>query len=135
MNELNEETLREMIERAKKAANNAYSPYSKFKVGAAVLSGERQIFAGCNVENASFGMTICAERNAIFQSVAHGARKILAVVIYTPTAEPTAPCGACRQVINEFGPSAEVICVCDGKNSARWTLSQLLTNAFGPNNL
>jgi len=132
MNQLNEEIIHEMIAQAKMAAKNAYSPYSKFPVGAAVLSEDGRIFAGCNVENASFGMTICAERNAIFQSIARGSRKVRAVVIYTPTTEPTAPCGACRQVINEFGTDAEVICVCDSEKRARWTLTQLLTNAFGP---
>ena len=72
--------------------------------------------AGCNVENASYGLTICAERNAIFQAVAKGGGPLVirAVVVFTPTPEPTAPCGACRQVINEFGPDAEILSVCDG---------------------
>ena len=85
---------------------NAYCRYSKFRVGAAVLSDDDKIFAGCNVENASYGLTICAERNAIFQAVAKGElsndRKIKAVVIVTSAEEVTAPCGACRQVIYEF---------------------------------
>ena len=82
-----------------------------------MLTDRGEIFAGCNVENASYGLTICAERNAIFQAVAQRLERrwsIRAVVVFTPTPEPTAPCGACRQVINEFGPDAEVISVCDG---------------------
>jgi len=135
MNELDDKTLRELIERAKMAAQNAYTPYSKFPVGAAVLSDDGRVFTGCNVENASFGMTICAERNAIFQSIANGIRKIRAVIIYTPTTEPTAPCGACRQVINEFGPKAEIVSACDSTEINRWLLTELLTNAFGPYSL
>ena len=102
--------------RGARAAAHAYCPYSHFRVGAAVLTDRGEIFAGCNVENASYGLTICAERNAVFQAVAQadGPLVIRAVVVYTPTAEPTAPCGACRQVINEFGPDAEVLSICDG---------------------
>ena len=121
-----------LLRQARAAMKSAYAPYSHFQVGAAILLSDGRIFTGCNVENASYGLTICAERNAIFQSIARGSRKVRAVVIYTPTTEPTAPCGACRQVINEFGTDAEVICVCDSEKRARWTLTQLLTNAFGP---
>ena len=96
-----------------------------------------EIFSGCNVENASYGLTICAERNAIFQAVAQGDGPLVirAVVVFTPTSEPTAPCGACRQVINEFGPDAEVFSVCDGPSTITSRLSELLPDAFGPHNL
>jgi cytidine deaminase len=117
------------------AAKRAYCPYSHFPVGAAVLTAEGGIFSGCNVENASFGLTICAERNAIFQAVACGSQQITAVVIYTPTASPGAPCGACRQVINEFGPKAEIYCFCDGMKELHVSMSELLKHAFGPHNL
>jgi cytidine deaminase len=119
------------------AAARAYCPYSHFQVGAAVLTESGAIFAGCNVENASYGLTVCAERNAIFKMVSHSAQplRIKAVLVYTPTAAPTAPCGACRQVLNEFGPDAMVICVCDGSNQIRTTLPELLPQAFGPHNL
>lgn len=127
--------LTRMIELAKEAARHAYCPYSKFSVGAAVLADNGQIFSGCNVENASYGLTICAERNAVFQMVAASLLKIEAVVIYTPTSEPAAPCGACRQVLNEFGPKAVVISVCDGPQSLNTTVDQLLPSAFGPHNL
>jgi cytidine deaminase len=114
---------------------NAYAPYSKFQVGAAVLLHDGRIFTGCNVENASYGLTICAERNAIFQAVASGSKQIAVVMVYTPTAIPSAPCGACRQVINEFGPEAEVYCVCDGKDTLHASTRELLKHAFGPQNL
>lgn len=117
------------------AAQNAYCPYSRFPVGAAVLTGDGQIFSGCNVENASYGLTICAERNAIFQAVAAGRTKIRAVVVLTQTSDPTPPCGACRQVIGEFAPEAEVVCFGTRRQPARYTLSQLLPKAFGPQHL
>ena len=117
------------------AAKRAYCPYSRFSVGAAVLTSEGRIYSGCNVENASYGLTICAERNAIFQAVACNSRKIVAVMIYTSTPSPTAPCGACRQVINEFGPKAAVYCVCDGKEELCIPVTELLKHAFGPQNL
>jgi cytidine deaminase len=120
---------------ARAASEHAYCPYSQFRVGAAVLSDKGEIFAGCNVENASYGLTICAERNAVFQMVAKAPSVIRAVAIYTPTKTPTAPCGACRQVINEFGPDAEIICCCDGMEVSPKRLSELLPDAFGPHNL
>ncbi len=127
----------ELIAAARRAASHAHCPYSQFPVGAAVLTDGGEIFAGCNVENASYGLTICAERNAIFQAVAHGRRPLLirVVVVFTPTEVPTAPCGACRQVINEFGPDAEVVSVCSGKAVIRKRLAELLPDAFGPANL
>lgn len=122
---------------AREAAGRAYCPYSRFPVGAAVLAADGQVHSGCNVENASYGLTICAERNAVFQAVARTVEPlhIKAVLVYTPTASPTAPCGACRQVLNEFGPDAEVICVCDGPDTIRTTLKELLPRAFGPASL
>ena len=115
---------------AREASAAAYCPYSHFAVGAAVLAGDGRVFAGCNVENASFGLTICAERNAIAQAVAAGAREIVAVCVFTPTKQPTPPCGACRQVIVEFG-SAEVLAVCSADVTARWSAAELLPGAFG----
>jgi len=93
------------------------------------------VFSGCNVENASYGLTNCAERTAIFAMVAAGETKFDVIVVYTPTPKPTAPCGACRQVLNEFNPDAEVICVCDGDEEIRTTVRELLPIAFGPANL
>jgi cytidine deaminase len=126
-----------MRQAARQAAAKAYAPYSKFRVGAAVLTDKGIIHAGCNVENASYGLTICAERNATFQAAcqADGPLRIRAVLIYTPTQVPTAPCGACRQVLNEFGPQAQVICECDGPETIETTVDRLLPSAFGPHNL
>lgn len=120
---------------ARRASERAYCPYSRFRVGAAVLTDDGTIVSGCNVENASYGLTICAERNAIFHAVALGHVRIVAVAIYTPTPIPSAPCGACRQVINEFGPDAAILSVCDGPDVLHRTLAELLPDAFGPRNL
>jgi cytidine deaminase len=127
--------LKALIAAAKRASQHAYAPYSQFRVGAAVLGRSGAIAAGCNVENASYGLTICAERNAVFQLVAGGESLITAVVVYTPTPTPTAPCGACRQVLNEFGPAMKIVSVCDGPERIETTLQELLPIAFGPKNL
>lgn len=132
---LDDAAIARMTDVARSAAGRAYAPYSKFPVGAAVLTSDGVITPGCNVENASFGLTICAERNAVFRAVAEGRLQVLAVVIYTPTPRPTAPCGACRQVIHEFGPDAEVIGVCDGPDRLRAPLRDLLPHSFGPDSL
>jgi cytidine deaminase len=120
---------------AKAAAARAYAPYSHFRVGAAIQSKSGNAFAGCNVENASYGLTICAERGAVLQMVAAGETAFDRIVIYTPTATPAAPCGACRQVLNEFNPDAEVVSICDGPDVIRSTVRDLLPAAFGPANL
>ena len=120
---------------AKDASMRAYAPYSHFPVGAAVLCDDGTSFAGCNVENASYGLTICAERNAVFQAVASGRRRIVAVAIYTATEAPSAPCGACRQVIAEFGSDAEVFSYTANGQRLRTSIRDLLPNAFGPDDL
>jgi cytidine deaminase len=132
---IDDRVIDKLIDAAQKASTNAYCRYSHFPVGAAVLTVDGDIFTGCNVENASFGLTICAERNAIFHMIAEGQRQIATIVIYTPTPEPPTPCGACRQVINEFGPQAQVIGVCDGPNRLVTSLADLLPHAFGPDDL
>jgi cytidine deaminase len=128
-------TIRRLETAARAAASASYSPYSKFRVGAAVLAGSGKIFGGTNIENASYGLCNCAERTAIFTAATAGERTLHAVVVYTPTPSPTMPCGACRQVINEFGPNAVVIAVCDSSERVESTLPQLLSHAFGPANL
>lgn len=135
MSEPDAKTLQDMAKRAKAISEKAYCPYSKFRVGAVVLTDDGHMFEGCNVENASYGLTICAERNAVFRMVAQAKEKIAAVVIYTATPTPAAPCGACRQVINEFGPHALIVSVCDGPKVFKKKLSDLLPDAFGPANL
>lgn len=127
--------LRRLETAARRASRQAYAPYSHFKVGAAVLGASGKIHTGVNVENASYGLTICAERAAIFNAVAAGERDLSCVVIHTPTVTPTAPCGACRQVIREFGPAARVISTCRGKSRLDQPISALLPAAFGPDAL
>jgi cytidine deaminase len=123
-----------LIGHARHASAAAYAPYSGFRVGAAVLTADGEIYGGCNVENASYGLTVCAERVAIWKAVSDGAPRITTLVVYTPTSTITAPCGACRQVAFEFGPDMKVICVCDG-GEEEFTLAQLLPGAFGPSSL
>lgn len=120
---------------ARIATQHAYVPYSQFAVGAAVQTADGSVFTGCNVENASYGLTNCAERTALFNAIAAGHREITCVAIYTPTAQPTAPCGACRQVLREFGPDMTVISTCDGDGRTQTTLDKLLPDSFGPENL
>jgi cytidine deaminase len=127
--------LRRLETAARTAAKASYSPYSNFQVGAAVLTGSGKIFAGTNIENASYSLCNCAERTAIFAAAAAGERTLDAVLVYTPTRGPTMPCGACRQVINEFGPDAVVIAVCKSSERLESTLPQLLSHPFGPQNL
>ncbi len=128
-------TLQQLERAARTAAAHSYSPYSNFAVGAAVLLEDDSIESGCNVENASYGLCNCAERTAIFTAVAKGRRRLRCVVVYTPTAKATAPCGACRQVIFEFGPTAQVVSLCDGEDRIDTTIDQLLPSAFGPADL
>jgi cytidine deaminase len=120
---------------ARRAARKAYAPYSKFPVGAAVLAASGKTYTGCNVENAAYGLCNCAERTAIFSAIAAGEHAVTAVAVYTPTDAATTPCGACRQVINEFGPEAIVISICDSEDRIETTLAALLPAAFGPDNL
>jgi cytidine deaminase len=127
--------LEQMIAAARQVQEKAYAPYSKFQVGAALLYESGEIVTGCNVENASFGLTICAERNAVARAIAQGEGKPLACVVVGPTEEPLTPCGACRQVLVEFNPQMEIVCV--GKNGAmlREKLSGLLPHNFGSEDL
>ncbi|HWA87155.1 MAG TPA: cytidine deaminase [Opitutus sp.] len=128
-------TLRQLEDAARAASHAAYAPYSKFRVGAAVRATSGKIYAGCNVENASYGLCNCAERTAIFTAIASGERSLDAVAVFTPTQTPTAPCGACRQVINEFGPDAFVISFCESADRIEAAMTVLLPRAFGPANL
>ena len=135
MSKPSDAALRRLEKAARAAAAAAYAPYSKFPVGAAVIGASGRLYAGCNVENASYGLCNCAERTAIFTAVAAGERSIKAVAVFTPNPLPTAPCGACRQVIHEFGPEALVISVCDSKARIETRLGALLPAAFGPGDL
>lgn len=124
-------TRERLLRSARKAMKNAYAPYSKFQVGAAILTSKGDIFAGCNVENASYGMTNCAERTAIFSAVAEKGPKleILAVAVTNAQGVACSPCGACRQVIYEFGPDAVVFY--QGKEGDREShITELLPEGF-----
>ncbi|MBI5851386.1 MAG: cytidine deaminase [Planctomycetes bacterium] len=116
---------------ARNVALRAYAPASSFSVGAAVLALDGRVFCGCNVENASYGLSICAERAAVFRMVAEGAQRIAGVAIWTPLAEPGSPCGACRQVLAEFaGPECPVFLAGTSDVLVRTTLGALLPRPF-----
>lgn len=118
---------------AQQAAAQAYAPYSKFPVGVAVLAQSGKIYTGCNVENASYGGTVCAERNAIAAAVVAGERTFTAVMVYTPQDKLTPPCGICRQVIAEFFTPDAPIASCNHlQQQQQWTLGELLPSAFTP---
>lgn len=127
---LDRELLDRLLSAARRAATNAYAPYSRFPVGAACCGGSGTIHVGANVENASYGLTICAERNAVFQAVGAGDRDLRAIVLYTPTPSPVTPCGACRQVLCEFGDDIAVVCCCDGPQVLEFTSGELLPERF-----
>ncbi len=106
-----------LMDTAKEAAKKSYSPFSKFAVGAGVLTASGNIYGGCNIENSSFGMTICAERCAIFKAVSDGEKEILAVAIYSPNEDDCYPCGACRQVMYEFQGDNEIEIITEEKGN------------------
>ena len=132
---MREELIKKAISIAKRTRELAYTPYSNFKVGAAVVTKEGTIYSGCNIENASYGLTICAERVAIFKAISEGERDFDFLVIVTDTQNPTTPCGACRQVMREFGQTLEIIITNLKGDEKRMTLSQLLPDSFGPEDL
>jgi cytidine deaminase len=115
---------------AVRARNNAYAPYSRFSVGAALLGDDGRVFTGCNVENASYGLCICAERNAVFSAVAAGVQKFRAIAVVSSAAQLVTPCGACRQVLAEFAPSFDVRCYGSDGSEAVYTTASLLPHAF-----
>jgi len=125
-----------LVKAAKEGFDNAYAPYSNFHVGAAALTASGKIVKGCNVENASYGLTVCAERNCLAQGVIAGEQTFSAIVIYTNQEKLTPPCGACRQVIAEFlAPEAFVMAVNHNNDKKQWTVNELLPDAFTPKDL
>lgn len=130
--DLEPELMLELINQAQSAYRQAYVPYSHYPVGSAVLFSSGKVYSGCNVENASYGLTVCAERNAIFQAVAQGERELKGIAIAVPTEGFPSPCGACRQVIREFAVDCPVILI-NGTGQTRLTsLKTLLPESFGP---
>jgi cytidine deaminase len=121
-----------LMNAAREAAGKAYAPYSRFLVGAAILTGGGTVHVGCNVENASYGLTICAEQNAATTMISADPddRKIKSVAVFSPNASPCFPCGACRQFLREFG--CEEVVVEESSGPRRYPFDQILPNSFGP---
>ncbi|MFN2340742.1 MAG: cytidine deaminase [Halanaerobium sp.] len=128
---MKEEIKEKMFEKALAVKKNAYVPYSEFPLGAAVLTEDGSIYTGVNIENASFSLTNCAERSAIFRAVSEGKKKIEALLIVSSTEDPVTPCGACRQVINEFADGEiEIIMMTEKGKELTMTSTELLPGAF-----
>jgi cytidine deaminase len=123
-----------LLEAARAAQGRAYAPYSEYRVGAALEAEDGSVFSGCNVENASYGLTICAERTALGAAVSAGARRFRRLVVVSDSDPPASPCGACRQMLAEFGLHLEVRAVGPAREQ-RWTLAELLPDAFTPHRL
>jgi cytidine deaminase len=125
----------ELLELARIAADNAYTPYSHFPVGAALIAEDGRVFTGCNVENASYGLSRCAEQTAIQKMVSEGARKFDRIAVYADSGALTSPCGSCRQILYEFGPDAAVIMGNPTGEITQSTVRELIPLAFGPERL
>lgn len=128
--------IEQLIQEAKAAREMAYTPYSKFKVGAALLTDDGKIYKGCNIENAAYSMTNCAERTAIFKAVSEGDKKYVAIAVVADTKRPVPPCGACRQVISELCPKdMKVILTNLQGDIEELTVHELLPGAFSAEDL
>ena len=117
---------------ARAVAQNAYAPYSKFRVGAALETDDGRVFTGANIENASYGLGRCAEQSAIQAMASAGARRFKRIHVYSESSPPASPCGACRQILYEFGPDAVVVCSNHLNETLSSTVRELLPGAFGP---
>ncbi len=131
---MDSEEINTLIQFATVAREQSYSPYSNFAVGAALLCQDGTVYQGCNIENASYGMTNCAERTAIFKAVSEGHRLFQAIAIIADTEDPCAPCGACRQVMVEFNIPTIILTNLKGHTQV-YTLDELLPLSFGPKDL
>lgn len=121
----------DLLKKAQEVSENAYAKYSDFAVGACVLAASGKTYVGCNVENASYGLTVCAERNAIASAIANGEKSIQAVAIYSPSMQDCMPCGACRQVIFEFQKDKEIEIVTKSNDEYKiYKINELLPGAF-----
>ncbi|KAF9301081.1 hypothetical protein BGZ74_007181 [Mortierella antarctica] len=135
MSALSDPQIEALITEALQARENSYSPYSKFRVGAALRTVDGKVFQGCNVENASYGGAICAERTAFVKAVSEGHRRFVAIAVATDYNQFATPCGICRQFMNEFGKGLEIFFVNDDRTYKRAVLDDLLPYAFGPEDL
>jgi cytidine deaminase len=124
------ETKASLRAAAMRALDNAHAPYSNFKVGAALLTRDGRVITGCNVENSAYGLAICAETLAVASAVSQGLTKFDEIAIASDDREPTPPCGACRQVLNEFAPNIRISSYTRDGKEASWTLDELLPHAF-----
>jgi cytidine deaminase len=122
-------TKSHLIEKAKKASRKAYAPYSNYKVGAALLTKSGKVYTGCNIENSSYGLTNCAERTAVFKAVSEGEMEFEEMVIYADSPNLPTPCGACRQVLSEFGPELKITII-SNKEQMETSISELLPLGF-----
>ncbi len=119
-----------LIAAARRAREHAHAPFSKFKVGAAIETADGHVVTGCNIENATYGLTICAERVAIFKALSEGHRRFTRIAIVADTPQPTSPCGPCRQILWEFGGNLEVILANLSDEKARYRVADLLPAPF-----
>lgn len=126
-------TDRELINLAVEASENAYAPYSNFAVGAALECDDGTVYTGCNIENAAYGCTNCAERTAVFKAVSEGRRTFRRVAVYAASEDYCMPCGTCRQVLNEFAPAIEVLSVRRDGRYVSYSLKELLPKSFSLN--
>ena len=120
----------DLLTAARRARENAVAPFSKGQVGAALRTADGHVVTGCNVENATYGLTVCAERVAVFKAISEGHRKFVRVAVVADTAEPTPPCGACRQLLWEFGGDLEVVLGNLQRETARHRLADLFPHPF-----
>ncbi|XP_014900597.1 cytidine deaminase-like isoform X4 [Poecilia latipinna] len=133
---LSPEEVNELINQSHKAKEHSYSPYSKFRVGAAVKTRDGRVFTGCNVENACYNLGVCAERNVIAKAVSEGYKDFIAIAIASDMeTEFISPCGACRQVMREFGCNWDVYLTKTDKSYEKMTVDELLPRSFGPDDL
>jgi cytidine deaminase len=134
MGSMDDHRIDELIAAAGKVRERAHAPYSAYRVGAALLGADGRVYTGCNVENASYGLSVCAERNAVAAALAAGCRDFEAIAVVTSSAPPASPCGACRQVMAEFGDFPVILAGLDG-DQRRTTVLDLLPDAFLPETL